>query len=55
MTMFEKRRLLEAINICVRYNMFTDSEVEQIEHIYNDAIDRTLKETEKERKQNEHR
>jgi len=44
MTIVEKRELIEAVDVCVKSDLFSDMEFKQIIQICYDAIDRALRE-----------
>lgn len=46
MTTVEKRKLLEAVEACVRGDLFTDSEVDRIMNVCYVAIGRSAREAE---------
>lgn len=46
MTTVEKRKLLEAVDACVRGDLFTEIEVDQIMNICYVAIGRAIREAE---------
>ena len=46
MTTVEKRNLLEAVDVCVRGDLFTDSEVDMIRNVCDVAIGRAVREAE---------
>ena len=46
MTTFEKRKLLEAVDICVRGDFLSDMEFDQIMQICYVAVDRVVREAE---------
>lgn len=45
-TAFEKRKLLESIDKCVRYDLLSDTDVVKILEICGAAVDRLIKKTE---------
>lgn len=46
MTAVEKRKIIEAIDTCVRGDLFTDSEVDRIMNVCYVAIGRAVREAE---------
>ena len=48
MTTAEKRELLEAVDVCVKSDLFSDPEFKQIIQICYAAVDRALREAEEE-------
>ena len=46
MTFFEKRKLLEFIDRCVRYDLLSDTDVNKILDICGAAVDRSIKKAE---------
>lgn len=47
MTTIEKRKILEAVDKCVKYDLFTEMEAEQVIQICYVAIGRAVREAEK--------
>ncbi len=46
MTMAEKRKIVEAVDRCVRYDLLSDADAELIVDICAAAVDRAIKEQE---------
>lgn len=46
MTLFEKRKLLEFIGRCIRYDLLSDAEANRILEICSSALDRQFKKSE---------
>ena len=46
MTAIEKRKLLEFIDRCVRYDLLSDTDVNKILDVCGAAVDRTIKKAE---------